>query len=112
MCRPGETSVTISKMKTIILLEKGNLPIQIKKPLMREGYLPLEVSDPSKVRLLAASELGINGDMMTMAALEAMSGVNSYSERAKFTERLHARIKDVEHENSKTGARILPPQVV
>jgi hypothetical protein len=85
-------------MKTIVLIEKGDLPIQIKKQLMREGYLPLEVKDPSKVRMLAASELGINGDMMTMAALEAMAGPYSSDVRAKFTERLHAKLKDKEQD--------------
>lgn len=90
-------------MKTIILLPKGELPIQVKKQLMREGYLPLEVSDVEKVKLLPMNELGINGDMLTMAALEAMQGPNSSGERSQFTANLFKRLKAKEEQKKEAS---------
>jgi hypothetical protein len=83
-------------MKTqVIIFPRGSLTSLDKTALRRAGYCAVEADDPAKV-VLALPGGAVNGDMLTLCALNAMAGQNSGTERARFTEQLTARLNAIE----------------
>lgn len=74
-------------MKQLVIFPRGALSPKDKERMSKEGYLAIEADDPSKVILPLPSGV-LNGDALTLCALEAMRGDASHSERARFTTNL------------------------
>jgi len=85
-------------MKTqVIIFPRGSLTSLDRTALRRAGYCAVEADDPAKV-VLALPGGAVNGDMLTLCALNAMSG-NAYGHadvRAKFTDQLTNRLNAIE----------------
>lgn len=79
-------------MKQLIIFPRGALTPADKKTLSREGYCAIEADDPSKVVLPLPSGV-VTGDMLSMAAMDAMAGHLRSDVRADFATNLHKALK-------------------
>ena len=106
-----KTEPTQSKPKTLNR-RRGGAAVRVQplvRRLLEASAFATEQQRPEDAELLetAACELRrlsllvscVDGDMMLMAAFEAMSGSESSAERSKFTSALYQRLKNAEQDS-------------
>jgi hypothetical protein len=86
-------------MKQLVIFPRGQLAAKDKEKMTKMGICAIEADDPSKVVTLIPG-MTVSGDMIAMAALDAMAAQKGYSyseaHRARFTENLHRKLKERE----------------
>lgn len=79
-------------MNGLLVVPTGAVTAEDRQMANQAGYCVIECENPAQVRLMLP-ESALHADDLTMAALEAIQGTNSSSERAVFTTLLFNKIK-------------------
>jgi len=79
-------------VNTIILFPKGQLKPADKARLVKADYIPIEVDEPAKVVMMFPNCERLTGDILTSAALNALTGTTSGTERQKFATEIINRL--------------------
>ena len=83
----------------LVVFPTGSLTTKDRERLSKNGYCAVEASDPSKVCIVLPGA-ALHADDFSMAAINALSGNASGTERAAFATALFARIKNREAANT------------
>ena len=92
--------------RTLVLFPKGTLNKEQEMRLLSNGYLAIQVDDPTKIVVVPDERYLVSGNTLAMSAMKAMSGPGNQSTRAEFAENLYEALCAESPEPSRNVFRV------
>jgi hypothetical protein len=84
-------------VKQVIIFPVGKLKSTDKKKLEKEGFIPIEIDEPSKIVMLMPSSMIIKSNDLLMSALKGLNTADPNDRRIVFTKELEQRLLEKEN---------------